>query len=85
MVNQDGDGCASHGDLQVGPHTVHVPTKTAGYIYDVAKQYMDAGVPTIILAGREYGSGSSRDWAAKGASRNFSISPKLNFLKTRHK
>jgi len=51
---------------KVGPHTVHVPSKQAGYIYDVAKQYMDAGVPTIILAGREYGSGSSRDWAAKG-------------------
>jgi aconitate hydratase len=35
-------------------------------IYDAAMQYIDAGVPLIILAGKEYGSGSSRDWAAKG-------------------
>jgi aconitate hydratase len=35
-------------------------------IYDAAMRYMDAGVPLIVLAGQEYGSGSSRDWAAKG-------------------
>jgi aconitate hydratase len=35
-------------------------------IYDAAMRYIDAGVPLIILAGKEYGSGSSRDWAAKG-------------------
>ena len=35
-------------------------------IYDAAMRYIDAGVPLVILAGREYGSGSSRDWAAKG-------------------
>jgi aconitate hydratase A / 2-methylisocitrate dehydratase len=35
-------------------------------IYDAAMQYKQAGVPLIILAGKEYGSGSSRDWAAKG-------------------
>ena len=35
-------------------------------IYDAAMQYQEAGVPLIILAGKEYGSGSSRDWAAKG-------------------
>jgi aconitate hydratase len=35
-------------------------------IYDAAMQYQQAGVPTIILAGKEYGTGSSRDWAAKG-------------------
>ncbi len=35
-------------------------------IYDAAMLYKDAGVPTIILAGKEYGTGSSRDWAAKG-------------------
>src|SRR5213075_2319156 len=35
-------------------------------IYDAAMAYMEAGVPTIILAGTEYGTGSSRDWAAKG-------------------
>src|SRR5207302_11465310 len=36
-------------------------------IYDAACGYKSAGVPTIILAGAEYGTGSSRDWAAKGA------------------
>ena len=40
--------------------TQHVP------IYDAAMRYQAAGVPTIILAGKEYGTGSSRDWAAKG-------------------
>ena len=37
-------------------------------IYDAALRYRDEGVPTIVLAGKEYGSGSSRDWAAKGPS-----------------
>jgi aconitate hydratase len=35
-------------------------------IYDAAMRYIDAGIPLVVLAGREYGSGSSRDWAAKG-------------------
>ena len=35
-------------------------------IYDAAMKYIDAGTPLIVLAGKEYGSGSSRDWAAKG-------------------
>ncbi|HRQ23264.1 MAG TPA: aconitate hydratase, partial [Anaerolineales bacterium] len=35
-------------------------------IFDAAMKYKEAGIPTIVLAGREYGSGSSRDWAAKG-------------------
>ena len=35
-------------------------------VFDAAKQYQDAGKQLIILAGKEYGSGSSRDWAAKG-------------------
>jgi aconitate hydratase len=35
-------------------------------IYDAAMKYQNAGVPTVIVAGKEYGSGSSRDWAAKG-------------------
>ena len=37
-------------------------------IYDAAMKYKDAGVPLLVLAGKEYGSGSSRDWAAKGTS-----------------
>jgi aconitate hydratase len=36
------------------------------YIYDASLRYRKAGVPLVILAGKEYGSGSSRDWAAKG-------------------
>jgi len=35
-------------------------------IYDVAMRYQDEGTPLVVLAGKEYGSGSSRDWAAKG-------------------
>jgi aconitate hydratase len=49
-----------------GPYTVHLPDGAQGFIYDVAMQYRADGVPSIVLAGREYGSGSSRDWAAKG-------------------
>ena len=49
-----------------GPFTVHLPDGAEGFIYDVAMQYAAEGIPLAILAGREYGSGSSRDWAAKG-------------------
>jgi aconitate hydratase len=49
-----------------GGWTVHLPDKTQTTIYDAAMQYEKEGVPLIILAGKEYGSGSSRDWAAKG-------------------
>jgi aconitate hydratase len=49
-----------------GPYTRHFPGGEEAFIYDAAMRYRDAGVPTIVLAGREYGSGSSRDWAAKG-------------------
>merc|ERR1712178_513612 len=45
---------------------IHVPTNDKLAIFDAAERYMNAGVPSIILAGAEYGSGSSRDWAAKG-------------------
>jgi aconitate hydratase len=45
---------------------VHVPDGDEGTIYEVAERYRGEGVPTIVLAGKEYGSGSSRDWAAKG-------------------
>ena len=54
---------ASEGE---GPYTVHLPDGEEGFIYDVAGRYRSEGVPSIIIAGREYGSGSSRDWAAKG-------------------
>jgi aconitate hydratase len=49
-----------------GTWTVHVPSGEEGTIYDVAGRYRAEGTPTIVLAGKEYGSGSSRDWAAKG-------------------
>jgi len=49
-----------------GGVTVYLPGDEVMPIYDAAMKYQDAGVPLIILAGKEYGSGSSRDWAAKG-------------------
>ncbi|HEY6058179.1 MAG TPA: hypothetical protein VIV06_09105, partial [Candidatus Limnocylindrales bacterium] len=49
-----------------GPYSIHLPDGEAGFIYDVAMRYGAEGVPLIVVAGREYGSGSSRDWAAKG-------------------
>ncbi|MFQ5356397.1 MAG: aconitate hydratase AcnA [Mariprofundaceae bacterium] len=49
-----------------GGVTIHLPDAEEMSIYDAAMKYKSAGVPTIILAGKEYGSGSSRDWAAKG-------------------
>ncbi|MBA0613397.1 hypothetical protein Godav_013838 [Gossypium davidsonii] len=51
---------------EVGPKTIHVPTGEKLYVFDAAMRYKDAGHDTIVLAGAEYGSGSSRDWAAKG-------------------
>jgi aconitate hydratase len=49
-----------------GGWTVHLPDKTQTTIYDAAMQYQREGIPLWIVAGKEYGSGSSRDWAAKG-------------------
>ncbi len=49
-----------------GPYTVHLPDGDEGFIYDVAMRYAAEGTPLAVIAGREYGSGSSRDWAAKG-------------------
>jgi aconitate hydratase len=49
-----------------GTWTMHLPDGEEGTIYDVAGRYRAEGVPTIVIAGKEYGSGSSRDWAAKG-------------------
>ncbi|MEX2182878.1 MAG: aconitate hydratase, partial [Chloroflexota bacterium] len=51
-----------------GPFTVHLPSGDEGFIYDTAMRYGAEGVPLVLLAGREYGSGSSRDWAAKGTA-----------------
>ncbi|HVM57175.1 MAG TPA: aconitate hydratase AcnA [Gaiellaceae bacterium] len=49
-----------------GTWTVHLPDGEETTIYDAAMRYRGDGVPTIVIAGQEYGSGSSRDWAAKG-------------------
>jgi aconitate hydratase len=49
-----------------GGYTRHLPSGEQMTIYDAAMRYIDQGVPSIILGGKEYGSGSSRDWAAKG-------------------
>ncbi len=49
-----------------GGITLHQPSGEQLAIYDAAMKYMAAGVPTVIFAGEEYGTGSSRDWAAKG-------------------
>jgi len=49
-----------------GPYTVHLPDGEEQFIYDAAMRYQREGTPLVVLAGREYGTGSSRDWAAKG-------------------
>jgi len=49
-----------------GGVTVHLPSGERMAIYDAAERYRAAGTPLVVLAGKEYGSGSSRDWAAKG-------------------
>jgi aconitate hydratase len=49
-----------------GTWTVHLPDGEEATIFDAAERYRGEGVPMIVLAGKEYGSGSSRDWAAKG-------------------
>jgi aconitate hydratase len=49
-----------------GGVTVHLPDGEGMSIFDAAMQYRQEGVPLIVLAGKEYGTGSSRDWAAKG-------------------
>ena len=49
-----------------GGYTKHLPSGEEMSIFDASERYRAEGVPTVILAGKEYGSGSSRDWAAKG-------------------
>jgi aconitate hydratase len=49
-----------------GGVTLHLPDGEQMTIFDAAMRYLDEGVPLVVLAGKEYGSGSSRDWAAKG-------------------
>ncbi|MBI3733887.1 MAG: aconitate hydratase, partial [Chloroflexi bacterium] len=49
-----------------GGNTLHFPDGAKMSIYDAAMQYKQEGVPLVVIAGKEYGTGSSRDWAAKG-------------------
>jgi aconitate hydratase len=49
-----------------GPVALHLPDGDSGSIFDVAMRYRDESIPLAIISGKEYGSGSSRDWAAKG-------------------
>ncbi|MBR2514890.1 MAG: aconitate hydratase AcnA [Halomonas sp.] len=53
-------------DGVVGGETRHVPSGEQMAIYDAAMKYKEEGVPLVVIAGKEYGTGSSRDWAAKG-------------------
>uniref|UniRef100_A0A673HFB3 aconitate hydratase n=1 Tax=Sinocyclocheilus rhinocerous TaxID=307959 RepID=A0A673HFB3_9TELE len=48
------------------PSTIYLPTEETMDVFDAAEKYQQAGHPLLILSGKEYGSGSSRDWAAKG-------------------
>jgi aconitate hydratase len=49
-----------------GGYTTYLPTGEVTSVYDAAMQYIDAGTPLVVLGGTQYGTGSSRDWAAKG-------------------
>ncbi|HEY5264148.1 MAG TPA: aconitate hydratase AcnA [Steroidobacteraceae bacterium] len=51
-----------------GPWTRHVPSGDTMSIYDAALRYQKEATPLVVIAGKEYGSGSSRDWAAKGSA-----------------
>ena len=61
MIPAGADGSREEGGV-----TLYQPTGEKLFIYDAAINYMEAGVPTVVFAGEEYGTGSSRDWAAKG-------------------
>ena len=53
-------------DDKEGGYTVHVPSGEMTTIFEASERYRAAGTPLVVIAGREYGTGSSRDWAAKG-------------------
>ncbi|MDE1952440.1 MAG: aconitate hydratase AcnA [Betaproteobacteria bacterium] len=57
---------AADGSREEGGVTLFQPSGEKTFIYDAAMRYIREGTPTVILAGEEYGTGSSRDWAAKG-------------------
>src|SRR5690606_9242785 len=51
---------------KAAPKTIHIPSGEVLDVFDAAERYKNENTPLIILAGEQYGSGSSRDWAAKG-------------------
>lgn len=51
-----------------GAYTIKLPENTEMFNYDAAMKYLEEGIPLIVLGGKEYGTGSSRDWAAKGTN-----------------
>ncbi len=53
-------------DGREGGYTIHLPSGEETSIFDASMRYQEAGTPLVVLAGAEYGTGSSRDWAAKG-------------------
>jgi aconitate hydratase len=57
---------AADGSREEGGVTLFQPSGAKMFIYDAAMKYIAEGTPTVIFAGEEYGTGSSRDWAAKG-------------------
>ena len=61
MLPPKADGTREEGGL-----TLFQPSGEKMFIYDAAMKYQSAGVPTVVIGGEEYGTGSSRDWAAKG-------------------
>ncbi|WP_087722873.1 aconitate hydratase AcnA [Pandoraea sp. PE-S2T-3] len=61
MIPAKEDGSRVEGGL-----TIHQPSGEQLSIYDAAMKYVDEGTPTVVFGGEEYGTGSSRDWAAKG-------------------
>ncbi|MFD2272067.1 hypothetical protein ACFS07_15120 [Undibacterium arcticum] len=61
MIPLTADGSSVEGGI-----TIHQPSGEEMSIYDAAMRYVNDGVPTMVFGGEEYGTGSSRDWAAKG-------------------
>ncbi|KAI8123103.1 hypothetical protein FF38_11749 [Lucilia cuprina] len=51
---------------KTGPRTIHIPSQEEMDIFDCAERYREEGTPLVLVVGKDYGSGSSRDWAAKG-------------------
>ena len=64
--HQEPDGEGRGGEVVEGGYTIHQPSGERMAIYDAAMRYQKERVPLVVFAGKEYGTGSSRDWAAKG-------------------